>query len=67
MQTWNRLTVTRGEEGRRGIMVEGKGTSQGTCTNGPRTWTTVWEPLWDREMGWVEEDKGENVGAVITE
>ena len=42
METWSRLTVSRGEVGG-GITVDGgEGTRQRTCMNDPRMWTTVW-------------------------
>ena len=43
METWNRLTVTRGE-GRGGQWwKEGEGTRQRTHMSDPWTWTQVWE------------------------
>ena len=43
METWNTLTVTRGE-GRGGQWwKEGEGTRQRIYMNDPKTWTTVWE------------------------
>ena len=43
METWNRLKVTRGEEGGGEGWEEREGTRQSTCMNDPRTRTTVWE------------------------
>ena len=41
LQTWNRLTLTRGEWGGGQGWKEGEGTSQKTCVNDPWTWTIV--------------------------
>ena len=38
METWNRLTVTRGERGGGKWRKEGEGTSQRTYMNDPWTW-----------------------------
>ena len=42
METWSRLTVTRGEDRGGQWWKEGEGTRQRTCMNDPQTWTTVW-------------------------
>ena len=64
METWNTLTVTRGE-GRGGQWwKEGEGTRQRIYMNDPKTWTTV------RELGkWggVEESKRGKIGATVIE
>ena len=39
VETRNRLTETRGEEGGGEGEKEGERTSQGTCMNDPQTWT----------------------------
>ena len=61
METRNRLTVTRGEEGEGQCWKEGEGTGQTTCMNDPWTWTTVWAltagvGVWDQQR----RAKGEN-------
>ena len=43
METWNRLTVTRGEGQGGKWWKEGEGTRKRTSMNDPWTWTTVWE------------------------
>ena len=43
METWNRLKVTRGEEGGEEGWEEREGTRQRTCMNDTWTWTMVLE------------------------
>ena len=47
MESWNRLTTVRGEEGGRDCLKEGEGTSQRTYMKGPWKWTILW--------GWIME------------
>ena len=58
METWTRLTVTRGEVGGGQWWTEGEGIRQRTCMNDPWTWTTVGIDC-GRGVRWEEEDKGE--------
>ena len=62
METGNRLTAARGKWGGRKPWKEGKGASQRTCMNDPRTWTIVWGWIVGVGVGWVEKGKGEKLG-----
>ena len=62
METRNRLTVTRGEEGEGQCWKEGEGTGQTTCMNDPWTWTTVGMNCGSREWGRIKEGKGGKLG-----
>ena len=43
------------------------GTRQRVCINNPQTWTTVGNTLWERGVGWAEEDKGGKAGTTVIE
>ena len=53
METWNRLTGARGEEGRGIWWKEGEGISQRTRMNDSWAWTME-RGLWARGVEWVE-------------
>ena len=63
METWNRLTVTRGEAGGMGeCWKEGERISLGPCLNDPWTWSTVCGLSVGVGAGWAEEDRGGKLG-----
>ena len=42
METWKRLAVTRGDQGRGQWCKEAEGNSHRICINDPRTWAMLW-------------------------
>ena len=61
METWNRLTGARGENGGK----KGKGSKN--CRNDPHTWTMVWGLTVGAGGSWVEEGKGGKTGTTLIE
>ena len=62
METWDRLTMTRGEAGGGQWWKEGEGTRQRTCMNDPWTCTMVWGWTVGAGVCGTEEPKGAKLG-----
>ena len=66
IESGNRLTVVREEEGDGDCLKEGGGISQRTCTKDPWTWTTVWGLTMEVGGRWAEGGEGRKFGTTVT-
>ena len=67
IESGNRLTVVREEEGDGDCLKEGGGISQRTCTKDPWTWTTVWGFIMGLGGGLGRERQKGKIGATVIE